>query len=151
MAVVHLARNDWLLVADGSRALVLRNEGSAVEPKLVTERAYAIENPPTREQGTDKPGRTNDSLGRRSAMETPDWHRIEEDKFMARLAGDLEEDRKAGKFDRLLIAAPPIALGALRDSLSSQLRETVVAEFNKDWTKMPVHEIEKAVIKVLAA
>jgi protein required for attachment to host cells len=149
--MLHLVKNDWLLVADGARALVLRNVGTAVEPKLVTERAYAIDNPPTRDQGTDKPGRTNDPFTHKSSMETPDWHRIEEEKFMQRVASDLEEDRRAGRFERLMIAAPPVALGTLRDAMCDALQKTVAAEFNKDWTKMPVSDIEAAVAKAIAA
>jgi protein required for attachment to host cells len=151
MTVARLAKNDWLLVADGARALVLRNDGTAAAPQFVTERAYAIDNPPTRDQGSDKPGRTNDAFGRKSAMETPDWHRIAEDRFMEQLSTDLEADRRAGRFERLIIAAPPAALGALRGALSDALRQTIVAEFNKDWTRMPVPEIGRAVAKVLAA
>ena len=39
-----------------------------MKPNLRLKRAYEQDNPATRDQGTDKPGRTNDSLGRRSAI-----------------------------------------------------------------------------------
>jgi len=149
MVIPYLTKNDWLLVADGARALVLRNEGTAAEPKLATERAYSIDNPPSRDQGTDKPGRTNDFFGNKSSMETPDWHQVAENHFMERLAADLEEDRRAGRFEKLMIAAPPVALGVLRAALAGALQKTVVAEFNKDWTKLPVPDIEKAIVKAL--
>ena len=65
-----------VLVADGAYALVLRNDGDGVFPNLRLERAYEQDNPATRDQGSDKPGRTNDSQGRRSAMEATDWERV---------------------------------------------------------------------------
>ena len=38
-----------------------------MKSNLRLKRAYEQDNPATRNLGTDKPGRTNDSLGRRSA------------------------------------------------------------------------------------
>ena len=38
-----------------------------MKPNLRLKYAYEQDNSATRSQGTDKPGRTNDSLGRRSA------------------------------------------------------------------------------------
>lgn len=39
-----------------------------MKPNLRLKHAYEQDNPATRDQGTDKPGRTNDSLGWRSAI-----------------------------------------------------------------------------------
>ncbi len=39
-----------------------------MKPNLRLKRAYEQDNPATRDQGTGKPGRTYDSLGRRSAI-----------------------------------------------------------------------------------
>src|SRR5438132_1054534 len=69
------SNKSWVLVADGARALVLRNDGDAEYPNLKLVRTYGQENPATRKQGTDKPGRTHESVGSgRSAMEPTDWH-----------------------------------------------------------------------------
>ena len=65
----RLHNNARVLIADGARALVLRNDGDAVSLNLKLVKSYGQDNPPTHEQGADKPGRINDSLGRRSAME----------------------------------------------------------------------------------
>jgi protein required for attachment to host cells len=139
-----------VLVADGAKAMVLRNAGDAQAPNLKLEKSYGQDNPPTREQGTDKPGRTNDSLGRRSAMETPDWHRVAEDRFIERIASDMAADLSAGAYEKLVVVAPPIALGVLRKAMSAAVLEAIACEIGKDLTKHPVPEIEKAVTKALA-
>ena len=59
----HLSEDTRVLVANGAYALVLRNDGDGAFPNLRLERAYEQDNPATREQGSDKPGRMNDSLG----------------------------------------------------------------------------------------
>ena len=72
----RLSNKCWVLVADGARALVLRNDGDAEYPNLKLVRTYGQENPATRKQGTDRPGRTHESVGSgRSAMEPPDRRR----------------------------------------------------------------------------
>lgn len=152
MAHARLTKDCWILVADGSRALVLRNAGDAISPNLKTVRLYQQENPPTREQGTDKPPRVQDAFSsHRSLIEQTDWHRLAEDRFLQKIAGELEKDRQNGAFEKLIVAAPPVALGQLRKAMRAQLKQTVSAEFDKDWTPMPVAEIEKAIVKALAA
>ncbi len=145
----RLANGTRVLIADGAHALVFRNEGDAQAPNLKLLKSYGQSNPPTRELGTDKPGRGNDSHGRRSAMETTDWHQVAEDRFVDQVASDMERDLAAGQFDKFILAAPPIALGAFRKAASAKLAKATVLEIDKDLTKHPVHEIEKAVVTAL--
>ena len=60
MENIKLRHGMWVLVADGEKALFLRNQGDAQYPNLEVVRELHEENPPTREQGTDRPGRFND-------------------------------------------------------------------------------------------
>src|SRR5262245_16766962 len=71
-----IVRHDSLvLVGDGRKALFLRNKGDAGRIQLVVEDIFERDNPPTREQGSDRPGRSVASVGTaRSAMEEVDWH-----------------------------------------------------------------------------
>jgi protein required for attachment to host cells len=50
---------------------------------------------------------------------------------------------KAGQTKSLVIVAPPRALGILRPAYTHDLRKALQAEVDKDFVKMPVHEIEK--------
>jgi protein required for attachment to host cells len=150
MTKPRLEKDFWVLVADGGRALVLRNEGDEVYPNLQVVQKYEIENPPTRDQGTDKPGRTNDAFGNTASVGQTDWHQQAEDRFMQTLASDLAKKHEEGAFKSLIVAAPPTALGALRKAESANLKKAIVADIHKDWTHMPVYEIEQAVTKALS-
>ena len=97
----HLTGDTRVLVADGAQALVLRNDGDGAFPNLRLERSYGQDNPATREQGSDKPGRTNDSLGRRSAMENTDWHKVAEDRFVQGIADDMAKDLQGGGIQQI--------------------------------------------------
>lgn len=145
----HLSEDTRVLVADGAYALVLRNDGDGVFPNLRLERAYEQDNPATRDQGSDKAGRMNDSLGRKSAMEATDYHRVAEDRFVQRIADDMAKDLKAGKFTDFVLAAPAVALGEFRKAATSALTEATILELDKDLTNHPIDRIEKIVVKAL--
>ena len=145
----RLHNNARVLIADGARALVLRNDGDAISPNLKLVKSYGQDNPPTHQQGADKPGRTNDSLGRRSSMEATDYHRLAEDKFIQQVAADMAKDLAAGDFIQLVVAAPPIALGEYRKAVSEDVAKATLCEIDKDFTKHPMEQIEKMVVKAL--
>lgn len=58
-------------------------------------------------------------------------------------------DRQA--FDRLILIAPPRALGELRDRLPDAVRQRVAGELNLDLTKAPVDVVEAHVRPLLHA
>ena len=162
----RLVRHARVLVTDGAKALVFRNEGDAVAPELKLVRSYSQDNPPTRQQGTDKPGRTNASVGtNRSSMETPDWHSIAEAEFVAGIAEDMNKDLRAGDFETLVVVAPPrrfptadltslpgftpVALGVYRKAAPDALVKVTVAELDKDLVKHPAKDITAIVTKAL--
>jgi protein required for attachment to host cells len=43
----------------------------------------------------------------------------------------------------LIIAAPPRTLADLRHDLHGDVKARIIAEVDKDFTKQPLHEIEK--------
>ena len=47
----------WILVADGSRARILEMLGRGKEVHMVSGSNAALDNPPSHEQGRDKPAR----------------------------------------------------------------------------------------------
>src|SRR4051812_15764572 len=144
MSKLKLHPGEWVVVCDGAKALVLENVGDEMFPNLRTKEVYQQPDPATDEIGTDKAGRSFQSVGTaRSAMEQTDWHGQEEERFLANLAARLDAAVQAGQVKSLVIAAPPKALGALRQSYSQGLRKVLSAEIDKDLVRMPVHEIEK--------
>jgi protein required for attachment to host cells len=137
-----------VLVGDGREALFFRNKGDARHPNLVVERVLEQDNPPTDEQGTDSPGRTLGPPGPgKSAVEPTDWHQLAEDRFAKDIAAALYRRAHAGRFDKLVVVAPPKVLGVLRKEMHKEVTERITAEVPKELTSHPVDEIEK----VLAA
>src|SRR5882757_5473204 len=82
----------WVVVCDGAKALVLENAGNRKTPNLKTKEVFQQDDPKTHEVGTDRPGRTSNSVGgARSALEQTDWHDQEEQRFLAKLAARLDK------------------------------------------------------------
>src|SRR6185312_11091535 len=92
MSKLKIPHNAVVFVGDGRKALFLRNEGDEKFLNLKTERVFVDENPPTHEQGSDAPGRTfkRAASNLRSAMDSVDWHDIEEHRFAQRVAEAFE-------------------------------------------------------------
>ena len=111
---MKLAKNTLVLVADGQKLLFLRNHGDEAKMDLHMEAHQEQQNPPTHEQGTDAPGRSFASGGRRSAIEQTDFHQIAEDRFAAEAAELLRDRALNGDFKILVVVAPPRTLGELR-------------------------------------
>ncbi|QOG23336.1 host attachment family protein [Bradyrhizobium sp. SEMIA] len=141
---IRLPHRAVVFVGDGSKALILLNEGDGLKPHLVVQQAFEDENPPTHEQGSDKPGRALSATEpNRSAMEQMDWHDIEKHRFARTVAGAL--DRLLGELqtERLVIVAPPRTLADLRRSLSPTVQKSIVAELAKDLTGLSVNDISQ--------
>ena len=144
MSKLKIRQGDWIVVCDGAKALVLENVGDEKFLNLKTRQVFDQPDKKTREIGTDAPGRTFNSVGsKRSAMEQTDFHTQEEERFLQEIAGLLDTEVKAGHVKGIVVVAPPRALGVLRQAYSKGVREMVSAEIDKDFVKMPVHEIEK--------
>jgi protein required for attachment to host cells len=141
---VRIPTSALVLVSDGRRARFLRNRGTPAHPELVLESALDSENPPTREQGTDRPGRYLGPDGtNRSAVEQTDWHQQAEERFAAKVAGLLYRMGHAQEFHELVVVAPPKMLGDLRARLHPEVADCVVAEVAKDLTGRPATELGK--------
>ncbi len=123
----------WFLLADGRRARVLIEErrGAALQApdewdlEISDDELYSPQ---------DRPPRTAGSVGAaRSAMDKGrNLHEQEEGNFLKRVAERIAEADKRKQFEHLVIAAPPRALGALRDLLPHGARARIRAETPKD-------------------
>jgi protein required for attachment to host cells len=144
MSGLSIRNGEWVVVCDGAKALVLENAGDVKFPNLKTIEVFEQNDRPTREQGTDQPGRTMSSVGHgRSSYEQTDWQNQAEEAFLTQLAAHLDAALTAGKTQSMIIVAPPRALGVLRPAYSHALKGAVRAEVDKDLVKMPVYEIER--------
>jgi protein required for attachment to host cells len=138
-----IAPGEWVVVCDGSKALILQNVGDARFPNLKTKEVREEKHASTRELGSDEPGRVQQSVGHaRSGYEQTDWHEQEERRFLKKLALDLERAVLAGETKGVIVVAPPRALGVLREAYPPHLKAALRGEISKDLVKLPVHEIE---------
>ncbi|MGA8898965.1 host attachment protein [Bradyrhizobium sp.] len=142
---LKIPHNAFVLVGDGRKAIFFRNEGDAVFPNLKTSEVFVDENPPSHEQGTERPGRISKGsrTGGRSAVEPTDWHLLEEQHFVRMVAAAMERLVRVSKVKKLVVVAPPRTLAELRAAFHPDVKACIVAEVNKDLTKHPVGEIEK--------
>jgi protein required for attachment to host cells len=140
----EIPHNTLVVVGDGRKALFLRNLGAQLNIKLEVEHRLLHEAPPTRELGTDRPGRSVAGPGDvRSAMEQTDWHQIEEDRFVDTVAGVLTRAAAADPDLKIAIVLPPKALGHLRAGMSASVQKHVIAEIPKDLTRHPIPDIAR--------
>ena len=127
----------FVFIGDGRKALFLRNAGDEKFANFVTERVFLDENPLTREQGTDRPGR-----GFASAHSTR--RSVGSPEPLSAVSGAERKPRNGGGSrgrggDRR---------GRRRKTARGEMR--VVREINKDFTKQPVWEIEERELKFVA-
>ncbi len=144
--MLRMKTGAYALVADGAKALLVKNVGTAFEPELEVVRREVQDNPPAREQGSDRPGRMPDpGQGQRSAVQDTDWHQLAEDRFAAGIAELLGKLAQQGAFDEIILVAPPRALAALREKMPKVLSARVVAEIDKDLTGLPLDKMAERI------
>jgi protein required for attachment to host cells len=138
----------WVLVGDGRRALFFQNHGDADLLDLRVVETRIDENAATREQGSDKPGRSFASKGGvRSAVDDADWHELEEERFARAMADRINQAAESGELSAIAIVAPPKSLGEIRKELSVKAQGKVIGELAKDLTRHPLKDIEKALTR----
>jgi len=142
----------WIVIADGAHARIVLNDGPGKGVKAGPERQFSAINVPGRDIMADRPGRTFDSAGQgRHAMEPRTNPRdVEQQKMFRELTKYLEQEAKKGSYDRLVIVAPPRALGSLRSELSARARAKVTGELDKDLTQVAIHDLAGHLGSVLA-
>ena len=142
---MKISHGALVLVADGRKSLLFRNEGDEKYPVLETIEHAQIDNPPARAQGTDRPGRSFASTGkRRTAYIQPDRHRMAEERFATETARRLEH--VAASLDgSVVIIAPPAFLGELRHQLDGSLAQRISAAIPKDLSHHTTDDIVEAI------
>ncbi len=147
MDKLSIPQDALVFVGDGQKALFLRNKGDSKFPNLRVERVFAEADPPTHDQGTDRPGRAFQSVGfARSSVETTDWHRLEKNVFADHVAAALEKLVQGGGVKAIVVVAPPRTLAELRHVFHADVKSRIIAEVGKDLTRHPVWDIEKHLV-----
>ena len=137
-----------VMVVDGGKMLLFRNEGDAAAPQLKVEEALEQDNPPDRDQASDAPGRAYSSSGTAgSFVDNTDFHQQNEDRLAADATALLNKRALSNDYEQLLIIAPSRTLGEMRKHYHKELESRLIGEIAKDLTGHPVPEIEQAILK----
>lgn len=163
---MQIPHNALVLIADGRKMLLFRNEGDATHLNLQVEQKEIHDNPKNRDQKTDAAGgasSTQTGAGAppiaqggsmhaqgqgaqfapsRGTMEETDFHQLEEDRFAADIAEILRLKALNNAFQTLIIAAPARTLGELRKHYHKEVESRLSHEIAKDLTNHPVAQIE---------
>ena len=144
MAKLQIKTGAWVLVCDGKKSLLLHNEGDADLLNLRRTSVTQQDNPATRDQGSDAPGKGFSPSGsRQGSLGETDYHTIEEGRFADTVAADLNKGALANAFKELVVVAPPKILAELRKQFSKHTQDKIAAEIPKDLTHHTIPEIEK--------
>jgi protein required for attachment to host cells len=168
---MRVPHNAFVVVADGRKMLLLRNEGDDQHLNLQVERKEVQENPKDSDQKSDAAGRASSTQSganapavaqggsmhavgggaqfapSRGSMEETDYHQLEEDRFAAEVADMLKSQALSNAFETLIIAAPPRTLGELRKHYHKEVEARIAGELDKDLTGHTVPQIEEALLR----
>lgn len=143
MRVPHDAR---VLVADGAKLLLFRNEGDGEQPVLKLVTGEDQPDPRDRDIKTDTAGRKPGGTHGGSTIGEADFHQQSEDRFAADTADMLNRAVLAHKIEALVVVASPKTLGELRHHFHKETQARIVAEIPKDLVSHPVDKIEAALL-----
>ena len=132
----------WYVIADGCRArFVERDENGAF--RTVGSFVSTELHKRSSDFGRDRPPRVMESVTpRRSAIEPRrDLKEAAKENFVKLVAEELDVVHKRGRYDNLVLVAPPGVLTELNYSLSKPIAKLVVGDLQKDLTKVPDHAL----------
>lgn len=144
-----LPHDTLILVADGRKALFLRNQGDEQQIDLRTISHREREDRKDSDIKTDAAGQSPAPAGSGlpgGTMDEPDFHQQEEDRFARDLAEKINAMALAGKFDALVVVAPANTMGTLRPLWHKETVERIVGEHVKEMTDRPIPDIEALLV-----
>ena len=133
MKVPHKA---MVVLADGTRCVIMRNTGQAFEPKLerVSELDLELTNFSAGVRHQDPVGQRNGSTD------------LDELAHGAAIAEWLNKTTLNGEAEPLVIAADPKTLGQIRQHYGQQVQKRIAGELAKDLINSPIADIERALV-----
>lgn len=142
---MHLKNGDWVVVCDAGKYVVYENQGDTGRLDLRIVSFDEQDNPPTREQGTDRPGRFPSPNAQRSAVGDTDWHDQAETRFIEALAGQMDAWAAAAPARHFVLVADPRSMGTMRKALKDQTSDRIALTITGDHVHRPVDAIEQLI------
>lgn len=167
---MQIPHDALVVVADGRKLLLLRNEGDSTHINLQVERKEIHHSPKDQQQKSDAAGRSSSTQSgpgapaiaqggsmhakgqgaqfapSRGNMEEPDYHQLEEDRFAKKVAEILQDAALSHSVEQIVVAAPARTLGELRKHYHTEVAGRLLGEIDKDLTNHPVHMIEEVLL-----
>lgn len=142
----------WILVANQAEARIYSSDQNTEKLVLVDTLANKEGTAHTRDLISDAPGRAFDSIGSgRHAMEPNTSIKDEQRRrFVKEMTEKLHAAYLKGAFTELVLLAAPDVLGAIRKSLKTDLKKTVVKEIPKDVIGQSDDKIRSQVVRAFA-
>jgi len=134
-----------IVVADQAEAIFYDTASLQKRPKEVARISDPAAHQHNRDFESDRPGRSYESFGsQRHAIARENDPRFREAVgFAKRISRRLDDARRKGEFDELIVVAGPSFLGMMRAEMSGPTRACVVHEIGKDLVHSPVEALRK--------
>ncbi len=131
MTAGKIPHNALVVVADGAGARLFRNSGQENKVTLSAD-------------GEFKPSHLLDDGPAGHRPPESSGQETDEATFAKQLAKELYRRAHSGDFKALVLIADPQTLGQIRPSLHKEVRQLLVAEIAKTFTKSSIADIQKA-------
>jgi len=141
----------WVVVADSSRARIYVQDkpgGALTESEDLIHAGSRLH---AGDLVSDRQGRDGGAVSqRRYALDARTGIKEHEfDTFAKEIAARLDTARVAGKFQRLVLMAPPAFLGTLRANLNDKVTDLVVGEVDKNLVTHTVEDVQQHLSQVV--
>ena len=142
----------WILTADHQRARVFAFDRSGAGLRPVPALTLDQDLPVSHEAGAHRPDIGFAARGGPAHGVEPRTtpHDKAARRFLEQVVAAVTASADRGAFQRLILVAPPRALGELRDSLPEAVRDRVVGELDFDLTKATPETVEAHIERFLA-
>lgn len=141
----------WILVADSSRARIFTATTRTGPLQELEDVAHPEGREHEQNMTSDLPGRDSSRVGgeRHSFQDETEPKEQETIDFAKHIAHHLDEARKAGKYEQLIIVAAPKFLGTLRAQLPEPTSKLIALEIDKNLTQHDPADIRKHLPELL--
>lgn len=139
-------KSHWIVLADASRARVLASDVTFDEVEEVADLLHPEGRLHTSELMSDDRGRSQSGPGGvHTALDAhTDRHEVEHGLFARELADAIAHGLDEGRYEALVLVAPPHFLGLLRRELPERVTARVHMQLDRDLTRLPLREVSQA-------
>lgn len=130
-----MSAGTWVLVADAGRARLLAAPAGTSRFEPLAEHPHPAGRQPDQAAERDRAGRLRaqgDPHQGHAAEPREDAQALANERFARELTEELETARRAQRYDRLYVVAPPRMLGTLRRFYGAQTQRALREEINRD-------------------